>query len=198
MGSHGTQCSRIIRFMESIDSKIERMSKAPIVDISHNLKAKKAAAIKKQKEDTAKALKAAMAFDFSKVKKKKKPFVKKVFVTGMTSTQKAALLKKVIALHVAGTPVKDISEKLKINKQTARMYLLRSGHKPIPSVVMTKTLIDKIDLAIKYHKQGMPLCDIVQKVKINRTTARLYLIKAGHNPILKKRGPEKKGAKCVK
>ena len=195
MGSYGTQCSSIIRFMESMDSKIERMSNAPVVDISHNLKAKKAAAIKKQREDTAKAIKAAMAFDFSKVKKKKKPFVKKVFVTGMTSNQKAALLKKVIALHVAGTPVMEIAEKLKINKQTARMYLLRSGHKPIPSVKMTKGMQDKVDLAIKYHNQGMPLCDIVQKVKINRTTAKRYLIKAGHNPIVKKRGPEKKGAK---
>ena len=195
MGSYAEDCSSLIRFMESMDSKIEQMSKAPVVNISHNLKAKKVAAIKKQKEDTAKALKAAMAFDFSKVKKKKKPFVKKVFVTGMTSTEKAALLKKLIALHVAGTPVMDIAEKLKINKQTARMYLLRSGHKPIPSVKMTKGMQDRVDLAIKYHNQGMPLCDIVQKVKINRTTARRYLIKAGHKPIVKKRGPEKKGAK---
>jgi orotate phosphoribosyltransferase-like protein len=195
MGSYAEDCSSLMRFMESIDSKIERMGKAPIVDISHNLKAKKAAAIKKQKEDTAKALKAAMAFDFSKVKKKKKPFVKKVFVTGMTSTDKAALLKKVIALHEAETPVMKIAEKLKINKQTARIYLLRSGHKPIPSVKMTKAIKAKVDLTIKYHKQGMALCDIVQKVKINRTTAKRYLIKAGHKPIVKKRGPEKKGAK---
>ena len=41
MGSYAEDCSSLIRFMESIDSKIERMSKAPVVDISHNLKAKK-------------------------------------------------------------------------------------------------------------------------------------------------------------
>jgi len=195
MGSHAEDCSSLIRFMDSMDSKIERMSNTPIVDISHNLKTKKAAAIKKQKEDTAKALKAAMAFDFSKVKKNKKPFVKKVFVAGMTSTKKAALLKKVIALHKASTPLNDIAENLKINKQTARMYLLRSGHKPIRSVKITKGMQDKVNIAIKYHKQGIPLCDIVQKVKIDKRTAKRYLIKAGHNPILKKRGPEKKGAK---
>ena len=194
MGSYAEDCSSLVRFMESMDSKIEQMNKAPVVDISHNLEAKKVAAIKKQKEDTAKALKAAKAFDFSKVKKKKKPFVKKVFVTGMTSTEKAALLKKVIALHDKGTPLNYIAEKLKINKQTARMYLLRSGHKPIRSVKITKGMQDKVDLAIKYHKQGIPLCDIVQKVKIDKRTAKRYLIKAGHNPILKKRGPEKKGA----
>jgi response regulator of citrate/malate metabolism len=179
--------------MESIDSKIERMCKTPVVDISHNLKAKKAAAVKKQKEDTAKALKAAMAFNFSKVKKKKKPFV-----AGMTSTKKAALLKKVIDFHEAGTPVNNIAEKLKINKQTARMYLLRSGHKPIRSVRITKGIQDKVNIVIKYHKQGIPLCDIVQKVKIDKRTVKRYLIKAGHKPILKKRSPKKKGAKCEK
>ena len=194
MGSHGTQCSSIIRFMESMDSKIERMSNAPVVDISHNLKAKKAAAIKKQREDTAKAVKAAMAFDFSKVKKKK-PFKKQVFVMGMSSDQKTELLKKVIVLHEAGTPVMEIAQKLKINKQTARIYLLRAGHKPIVSDKMTKGMKAKVDIAIKCHKQGMALCDIVHAAKINRSTARRYLIKAGYSPILKKRGPEKKGAK---
>lgn len=171
------------------------MSKTPVVNISHDIKAKRAAAIKKEKDDTAKAIKAAMAFDFSKVKKQKNPFEKQVFVAGMTSNQKAEILKEVIALHKAGTPVMEIAQKLKINKQTARLYLLRSGHKPIPSVKMTKGIKDKVDLAIKYHKQGMALCDIVHAAKINRTTARRYLVKAGYSPILKKRGPEKKGAK---
>ena len=198
MGSLAEECSSLMRFMESIDSKIQRMSKTPVIDISNDIKAKRAAAIKKSKEDTARAVRAAMAFDFSKVKKQKKPFKKQVFVTGMSTDQKSDLLKKVIALHKKETPVMDIAQKLKINKQTARLYLLRSGHKPIPSVKMTKGLKDKVDLAIKYHKQGMALCDIVHAAKINRTTARRYLVKAGYKPIVKKRGPEKKGAKCGK
>ena len=72
MGSLAEQCSRLMRFMESIDSKIQRMSKTPVIDISNDIKAKRAAAIKKSKEDTARAVRAAMAFDFSKVKKQKK------------------------------------------------------------------------------------------------------------------------------
>lgn len=195
MGSYAEQCSSLLRFIESIDSKIERMSNLSGVNTSHDMNAKRAAAIKKEKDDTAKAIKAAMAFDFSKIKKQKKPFKKQVFITGMSSDQKDDLLKKVIALHEAGTPIMEIAQKLKINKKTARLYLLRSGHKPIPSVKMTKGIKDKVDLAIKYHKQGMALCDIVHAAKINRTTARRYLIKAGYRPILKKRGPEKKGAK---
>ncbi len=195
MGSLAEECSSLMRFMESIDSKIERMSRFSGVNTSYDMDAKRAAAIKKGKIDTARAVKAAMAFDFSKVKKQKKPLKKQVFVTGMSSNQKAELLKKVIALHEAGTPVMEIAQKLKINKQTARLYLLRSGHKPIPIVKMTKGMQAKVDLAIKYHKQGMALCDIVHAAKINRTTAKRYLIKAGHKPILKKRGPEKKGAK---
>ena len=195
MGSLAEECSSLMRFMESIDSKIERMSRFSGVNTSYDMDAKRAAAIKKGKIDTARAVKAAMAFDFSKVKKQKKPLKKQVFVTGMSSNQKAELLKKVIALHEAGTPVMEIAQKLKINKQTARLYLLRSGHKPIPIVKMTKGMQAKVDLAIKYHKQGMALCDIVHAAKINRTTAKRYLIKAGYSPILKKRGPEKKGAK---
>ena len=195
MGSLAEECSSLMRFMESIDSKIERMSRFSGVNTSYDMDAKRAAAIKKGKIDTARAVKAAMAFDFSKVKKQKKPLKKQVFVTGMSSNQKAELLKKVIALHEAGTPVMEIAQKLKINKQTARLYLLRSGHKPIPIVKMTKGMQAKVDLAIKYHNQGMALCDIVHAAKINRTTAKRYLIKAGHKPILKKRGPEKKGAK---
>ena len=198
MGSYAEQCSSLLRFIESIDSKIERISKFSGVNTSYDMNAKRAAAIKKQKEDTAKAIKAAMAFDFSKVKKQKKPFKKQIFVTGMTSDQKAELLKEVIALHKKGTPVMEIAQKLEINKQTARLYLLRSGHKPIPSVKMTKGMQAKVDLAIKYHKQGMALCDIVHAAKINRTTARRYLINAGYSPITKKRGPEKKRAKCEK
>ena len=194
MGSLAEDCSSLMRFMESIDSKIERMCKTTGVNTSYDIKAKKVAAIKKQKEDTAKALKAAMAFDFSKVKKKK-PFKKQVFVMGMSSDQKTELLKKVIVLHEAGTPVMEIAQKLKINKQTARIYLLRAGHKPIVSDKMTKGMKAKVDIAIKCHKQGMALCDIVHAAKINRSTARRYLIKAGHKPIVKKRGPEKKGAK---
>jgi response regulator of citrate/malate metabolism len=195
MGSHAEECSSLLRFIESIDLKIERMSKFSGVNTSYDMNAKRAAAIKKQKQDTAIAVKAAMAFDFSKVKKQKKPFKEQIFVAGMTSNQKAQLLKEVIALHKKGTPVMEIAQKLKINKQTARIYLLRSGHKPIPSVKMTKDIKNKVDLAIKYHKQGMALCDIVHAAKINRTTARQYLIKAGYSPILKKRGPEKKGAR---
>jgi len=195
MGSLAEECSSLMRFMESIDSKIQRMSKTPVIDISNDIKAKRAAAIKKSKEDTARAVRAAMAFDFSKVKKQKKPFKKQVFVTGMSSDQKTELLKKVIVLHEAGTPVMEIAQKLKINKQTARIYLLRAGHKPIVSDKMTKGMKAKVDIAIKCHKQGMALCDIVHAAKINRSTARRYLIKAGYSPILKKRGPEKKGAK---
>ena len=195
MGSLAEECSNLLRFMESIDSKIERMSRFSGVNTSYDMHAKRAAAIKKGKDDYAKAVKAAMAFDFSKVKKQKKPFKKQVFVTGMSSDKKAELLKKVIDLHKKETPVMEIAQKLKINKQTARLYLLRAGHKPIPSVKMTKGMKAKVDLAIKYHKQGMALCDIVYAAKINRSTARRYLIKAGYNPILKKRGPVKKGAK---
>lgn len=195
MGSLAEECSSLMRFMESIDSKIERMCKTTGVNTSNDMNAKRAAAIKKGKIDTARAVKAAMAFDFSKVKKQKTPFKKQVFVTGMSSNQKAELLKKVIDLHKKETPVMEIAQKLKINKQTARLYLLRAGHKPIPSVKMTKGMQDKVDLAIKYHKQGMALCDIVHAAKINRTTAKRYLLKAGYSPILKKRGPEKKGAK---
>lgn len=195
MGSHAEQCTSLLRFMESIDSKIERMCKTTGVNTSYDINAKRAAAIKKGKEDTARAVKAAMAFDFSKVKKQKTPFKKQVFIAGMTSDEKAELLKKVIDLHKKETPVMEIAQKLKINKQTARLYLLRAGHKPIPSVKMTKGMQDKVDLAIKYHKQGMALCDIVHAAKINRTTAKRYLLKAGYSPILKKRGPEKKGAK---
>lgn len=198
MGSHAEECSSLMRFMESIDSKIERMCKTTGVNTSNDMNAKRAAAIKKGKIDTARAVKAAMAFDFSKVKKQKTPFKKQVFVTGMSSNQKAELLKNVIDLHKKETPVMEIAQKLKINKQTARLYLLRAGHKPIPSVKMTKGMQDKVDLAIKYHKQGMALCDIVHAAKINRTTAKRYLLKAGYSPILKKRGPEKKGAKCEK
>ena len=195
MGSHAEQCSSLLRFMESIDSKIERMCKTTGVNTSYDINAKRAAAIKKGKEDHAKAVRAAMAFDFSKVKKKKKPFKKQVFVTGMSSNQKTELLKKVIDLHKKETPVMEIAQKLKINKQTARIYLLRAGHKPIPSDKMTKGMKAKVDIAIKCHKQGMALCDIVHAAKINRSTASRYLIKAGYSPILKKRGPEKKGAK---
>lgn len=195
MGSLAEECSSLMRFMESIDSKIERMCKTTGVNTSNDMNAKRAAAIKKGKEDTARAVKAAMAFDFSKLKKQKTPFKKQVFVTGMSSKQKAELLEKVIDLHKKETPVMEIAQKLKINKQTARLYLLRAGHKPIPSVKMTIGMQAKVDLAIKCHKQGMALCDIVHAAKINRSTARRYLIKAGYSPILKKRGPEKKGAK---
>lgn len=195
MGSLAEECSSLMRFMDSIDSKIERMSRFSGVNTSYDMDAKRAAAIKKGKEDTARAVKAAMAFDFSKVKKQKNPFKKQVFIAGMSSNKKAELLKKVIDLHEAGTPVMHISQKLEINKQTARLYLLRAGYKPISSVKMTKGMKAKIDLAIKYHKQGMALCDIVHAAKINRTTAKRYLVKAGYSPILKKRGPEKKGAK---
>jgi len=194
MGSLAEECSSLLRFMESIDSKIERMSKFSGVNTSYDMLSKRAAAIKKEKDDYAKAVKAAMAFDFSKVKKQK-PFKKQVFVMGMSSNQKAELLKKVIDLHKKETPVMEIAQKLKINKQTARLYLLRSGHKPIVSDKMTKEMKAKVDLTIKYHNQGMALCDIVHAAKINRSTARRYLIKAGYSPILKKRGPEKKGAK---
>jgi len=194
MGSLAEDCSSLMRFMESIDSKIERMCKTTGVNTSYDINAKRAAAIKKGKDDYAKAVKAAMAFDFSKVKKKK-PFKKQVFVMGMSSDQKTELLNKVIVLHEAGTPVMEIAQKLKINKQTARIYLLRAGHKPIVSDKMTKGMKAKVDIAIKCHKQGMALCDIVHAAKINRSTARRYLIKAGYSPILKKRGPEKKGAK---
>ena len=194
MGSLAEESSSLMRFMESIDSKIERMSRLSGVNTSYDIHAKKAADIKKKKEDHAKAVKAAMAFDFSKVKKQK-PLKKQLLVMGMTSDKKSELLKKVIALHEAGTPVMEIAQKLKINKQTARIYLLRAGHRPIVSDKMTKGMKAKVDLAIKYHKQGMALCDIVHAAKINRTTARRYLVKAGYSPILKKRGPEKKGAK---
>ncbi len=192
MGSLAEECSSLLRFMESIDSKIERMSKFSGVNTSYDMLSKRAAAIKKEKDDYAKAVKAAMAFDFSK---KQKPFKKQVFVMGMSSNQKAELLKKVIDLHKKETPVMEIAQKLKINKQTARLYLLRAGHKPISSVKMTKEMKAKVDLTIKYHKQCRALCDIVHAAKINRSTARRYLIKAGYSPILKKRGPEKKGAK---
>ena len=73
MGSLAEECSSLLRFMESIDSKIERMSKFSGVNTSYDMLSKRAAAIKKEKDDYAKAVKAAMAFDFSKVKKQK-PF----------------------------------------------------------------------------------------------------------------------------
>jgi hypothetical protein len=92
------------------------------------------ALLAKQKADTAKALKAAMNFDFSKVKKQKsKPTEKKVFISGLSSDKKKQFLNNIIELHKKNMPVKEIANHLNTNVVTTRMYLLRAGYTPIQS-----------------------------------------------------------------
>jgi len=196
MGSYGTECSNLVRFMDAMAEKHEKMQQqkqSNATFANQSIGTNNTALLAKQKADTAKALKAAQNFDFSKVKKqKRKPIEKKVYIAGLTSDKKKVLSKKIIDFHNKNMPAKQIANELKINVATTRMYLLRAGYTPIQSNkygIKRQKLIDEI---IKLHKQGMPLADIVRATKIPRSTARSYLIEAGYKPIPYNK---KKGAK---
>ena len=172
--------------------KMQQQKRSNATFANQSLGINRAALLAKTKSDTAKALKAAMNFDFSKVQKqKKKPLEKKIYIAGLTSDKKKELLNKIIKLHNQDIPAKEIANQLKINVPTTRMYLLRAGYTPIQSNkygIKRQKLIEQI---IKLHKQGMPFADIVRAVKLPKSTARYYLIKAGYTPI----NQIKKGAK---
>ena len=135
MGSHATECSSLVRFMDAMDNKHEKkqqQKRSNATFATQSIGTNNTALLAKQKADTAKALKAAMNFDFSKVKKQKsKPLEKKVFISGLSSDKKKQFLNNIIELHKKNTPVKEIANQLKINVVTTRMYLLRAGYTPI-------------------------------------------------------------------
>ena len=186
MGSYATECSSIVQFMDAMDNKHEKkhnQKQNNSTFATQSIGTNNTALYAKQKRDTAKALKAAMNFDFSKLKTTPKQKPGKVKFQNMRKYDKQKLVQKMIKLHKQGTSLMDIAKKLNIKAPTVRGNLVRLGYDPITKKIDPEKKQKKIDSIVKLHKQGMPFADIVRATKIPRSTARTYLIEAGYTPI---------------
>ena len=186
MGSHATQCSSLLKFMDAMEEKHKKQimqKRSNVKFVTQSIGANNTGLLAKQKSDTAKALKAAMDFDYSKLKKAPEQKYNKIILKNMRKSDKKKLVQKIIKLHEKGTRLIDIAKILNMSAPTVRDNLIRLGYDPITKKNNAKEKQKKIDSIVKLHKQGMPFADIVRETKIPRCTARTYLIEAGYTPI---------------
>lgn len=186
MGSHATECSSLVRFMDAMADKHEKMQqqkRSNATFATQSIGTNNTALLAKQKADTAKALKAAMNFDFSKLKTTPEQKPGKVKYQKRRKSDQQKLVKKMIKLHEQGMRLIDISKKLDIHATTVKNNLLKLGYDPITKKIESKERQKKVKSIVKLHNQGMTFADIVRATKIPRSTARTYLIEAGYTPI---------------
>ena len=195
MGSHAEDCRSLVRFMDAMADKHEKMQQLKRSNATYatqSIGTNNTALLAKQKADTAKALKAAQNFDFNKLKTTQVQKPGKVKFQNMRKSDRQNLVQKIVKLHEQGTRLMDIAKKLNIKAPTVRGNLVRLGYDPITKKIDPQKKQKKVDSIVKLHKQGMPFADIVRATKIARSTARTYLIEAGYTPISYN---DKKGAK---
>jgi len=163
MGSLAEEQSSIVRLMERMDARYKkkclREESIASSSLKSNVKTLNPLQKKQQQMDMAKATKAAMNFDFSKLKNTSKPKKFDGYKTfaAFTKTERKAEIKQWVKMHERGVDWTTISEKRKIYRETVGLNLRKLGLKTIHRrKFIDKKIVEKI---YKQHQAVVPLKD---------------------------------------